>query len=195
MRSCHPYHGLPPVHVFLLGVATVLAFGACALPGSGARPAIGRSTSSTAHPPTPTNVPRGWIVVYGPHFSVAHPPDWTVTTDFATHISQANPAATRTRLWLAPTGGTPVLLVAEEDNADSDTIQAGCASGSPATIANLPVQSFTTEGGARNFSFYSDNGAVYTLVYLNAADPASLVTQENAIVATFRPEFTSPACT
>ncbi len=169
----------------------LLALAACA--SGGASTGALSPTPGTAHPPAPAHVPAGWAVAYGPHFSIAHPADWVESRDF-TPASSATAGASRTRVWLSPPGGRQTLLISEDDNADSEAIQSGCAIDRKATIAGLRVSAFRTEGGARNLGFYSDNGTIYTLVYLDPSDPPAMQRQEDAIFDTFRPEFASPAC-
>ena len=188
MESMRPaYRRCVPLAALLL----LLALAAC---GSGASTTnTFAPTPGAARPPAPAHVPSGWAVAYGPHFSIAHPADWVESRDF-TPASSATAGAARTRVWLSPPGGRQTLLIAEDDNADSEAIQSGCAIDQKATVAGLRVSTFTTEGGARNFGFYSDNGTIYTLVYLDPSDSPAVRRQEDAIFATFHPEFASPAC-
>ena len=183
------YRRRAPLTALLL--LLLLALAACGS-GGGSTGTLS-PTPGAAHPPAPAHVPAGWAVAYGPHFSIAHPADWVESRDF-TPASPATAGAARTRVWLSPPGGRQTLLIAEDDNADSEAIQSGCAIDQKTTVAGLRVSTFTTEGGTRNLGFYSDNGTIYTLVYLDPSDPPAVRRQEDAIFATFRPEFASPAC-
>jgi hypothetical protein len=190
--------------VFLCVVVGVSACGGNGVSGAGAAattspthaatPTVG--SAPTAGPPTPTNVPVGWQVYAGPHFTIAYPSGWT-----ASAFPQANSTPARpnvTYALTAPGGGSSgSVSVNEQDGWDDASIQSDFCPPDPqmVTLAGLQMQYQTGAGGAgRAWLFVTNTGTVYSLATADGYASPGVQTLDNAVLATFRPEYVTPGC-
>lgn len=144
--------------------------------------------------PTPTNVPTGWQVYVGPHFSIAYPAGWSVSPNPQADNSPSHPNVVYA---LAMPDGTSHVSIGETDNVDAATIQSDfCGSqGSRVTLAGLPMRYQVDSSGVnRSWEFVTTLGTVYGLTTIDGNKGADIQQQDQAILATFRPEYTTPAC-
>ncbi len=152
--------------------------------------------TATVRVPTPTNVPTGWQVFSGPHFSIAYPADWNVTAvQQSSGGGQATAAVTGARFNVSAPGGNESILVSETYGTSSADIAGACANlGTHTTLADLPVISYALEGGAQGYMFPTRHNVVYTLIVPGPAVQPAAQADYTAIMATFRPVYTDSAC-
>lgn len=156
------------------------------------------SPTATAIPagsaPTPTNVPAGWQVYVGPHFSIAYPAGWSVSPNPQGDNSPSHPHVV---YGLTMPDGVSLVSIGETDNVDPATIQSDFCGpqGSRVTLAGLPMRYQVDNSGVnRGWEFGTTQGTVYELATTDGNKSADIQAQDQAILATFRPEYTTPAC-
>ena len=152
------------------------------------------SPSATLAPaPTPGDVPAGWSVLAGPHFSLAYPAGWTFQT------VPPNVTTNGTVFILLLPGGTDsgVRVTVNPQARDSD-LGAYClptgADIQRVTMAGLPM-AYTVSGERPLYRSWYFANAHRTAYALQASDTdASAATQEEdaAILATFTPDDATP---
>jgi hypothetical protein len=171
----------------------------CAVTTSGSTKATSAPTitpQSTATvvsgPPTPSNVPPGWQVYSGQHFTIAYPSAWATSasppeTGFSGGgIIFSNPAASP---------ATSQVVVAEEWGYSNSQLQAICQlTGTKAILAGLSMNYTVGEGVHRNWVFIDSQGVAFTLDALDAAKSSQIQQLDDSILATFRPDDTSSGC-
>lgn len=149
---------------------------------------------------TPTlqllNVPSGWQVYNGPHFAIALPPGWTVDAFPQGNSTPSKPAVA---FGLRSPTGRSDLSVHENDGLTVADIQQVCsvlANRPVVTFASLPMRFSASEGGgiSRDWAFVSDKGSDFDLQALDGFSSADVKSQDEAILGTFRPEFTVSGC-
>jgi len=140
-------------------------------------------------------VPAGWQVYSGPHFTIAYLAGGSVTSSV-----QANSTAQRPNVVYGITAqGKYAVTVNEQDNWDDATIQndfcRNPTNDPTVTLAGLPMRYSTGAGGAgRSWLFITDKGTVYGLGTDDGYAGKDVQAQDNAILATFRAEYTTPGC-
>jgi hypothetical protein len=178
--------------VFMLGTVTGCALAPGASTSATSTPTFTPPPSATVvpGPPTPTNVPSGWQVYSGQHFTIAYPPAWTMppsqpeTGLSGGGITFFNPA---------PASGQ-VSLVEEWGYSKSD-LQAICQlSGTKVSLAGLSMNYTVGEGVHRNWLFIDSQGVTFVLDALDALRSSPIQQLDNSILATFRPDDTSSGC-
>jgi hypothetical protein len=183
----------------LLGVLLCLA--ACTPP---ARPAtVGRApTAPPTAPPTalPARVPAGWKVLATPHFRLAYPPDWTT---FSMYDAAQEAAVHITGYYIAtpePDGHAQLSVSALEKTDVSGSCRAPnpqTQSFQPTTLAGLPMKyllvPYPNGGGlVRWWVFLNAQRTAYTLRAFDGGASAATQAQDDAILATFRPDNATP---
>lgn len=197
--------------VLLLGVAACGAQSLSANPGDAhagtPEPTITPWPTYTPKPlpPTPTNVPAGWQVyaAAGTHFSIAYPAgQWSVSIAVQGNSTPNHPSTNYIFTSTDPTAvdGTGVrieMVINETDGESAGTIQQICQTNSHTTpLANLPMRysASITQGRDRVWVFVTDRSTTYGLQVADATASADIQAQDDQILATFRPEYTTPGC-
>jgi hypothetical protein len=177
----------------LLGTLALLYLAACT---PTARPAtVGRAPTVA-----PARVPAGWKVLTTPHFRLAYPPDWRTFSMYepsqedAVHITGYNIAT-------PDPGGHVQLEVSAQAKVD---VSASCPVATPdtrsaqqTTLAGLPMkyQLVAYPQGAGVVRWWWFLNAQRTAYQLRASDgdaSAAIKAQDDAILATFRPDNATP---
>lgn len=180
-------------YLLLAGSAAlaICLLGACAPPFArgAATPTAVRPATPTEVPPTPTNVPAGWVVFVGPHFTIAYPKAWT----YANGAVPGNAFGVSIVLQNASTG--ELLTIEETYGYTPAQLQTLCAQGAgPAQLAGLPMRYTLDAGATRTWYFVTSHHYAYALVALDAGQPPSVLAAHDAILATFRPDDPFPGC-
>jgi hypothetical protein len=151
-------------------------------------------TPTRATAPTPTNVPDGWAVLVTPHFSLAYPPGWTPQT-----TPQSEWTVLYTLVPPSASSQTPPVTVLVQEQVPSPAI--GDPYCMPAdgnlqhtTLANLPMAYMLSgEGQAdRVWVFANAQRTVYGVSAGDAQSSSAIKAQDDAILATFRPDNADP---
>jgi hypothetical protein len=139
--------------------------------------------------PTPTNAPAGWKVLTTTHFSLAYPPDWTpdtVAVDEQMYVIWAPAKRSAVQVIAFPRAGVTTYLTPycrpESEGAH------------PTTFANLPM-TFKLTGLGNTVRVWRFANAQQTLYLLSTGDTvadAATQAQDEAILATFRPDNATP---
>jgi hypothetical protein len=179
-------------------LAALLCLAACA-PTSlvSVSPSATATTRPTLTPaPTPTNVPAGWTVLDTPHFSLAYPAGWSV------QMPDTNTEGTI--YFLAPPSphaqGVGVTVYPGPPNVGSEGMAQYCGDLSQGgvgrvTLAGLPmVYLFGAGEGAfmRRWDFVNVVGTHFTLDAEDAQGATADQSQDDTILATFRPDNAIP---
>lgn len=93
--------------------------------------------------------------------------------------------------------GVSLVSIGETDNIDAATIQSDFCAGQATivTLAGLPMRYQVNSGGVnRSWEFVTSQGTVYGLTTTDGNQSADVQAQDQAILATFLPEYTTPAC-
>lgn len=159
-------------------------------------PAATQPTATTAPtsiptpgPPTPTNVPAGWQVYSGTHFTIAYPSGWTTT------VSPAQTGLMGGGIVLTDPATSGQVTVSETWGYSQSQLQAMCQlQGAAVTLAGLSMKYSVGEGVHRNWLFIDSHGTAYTLDAMDANQSQSVQQQHDNILATFRPDDASPGC-
>lgn len=142
--------------------------------------------------PTPLNVPAGWQIYSGPHFTIAYPNGWTMTTSAV----QTGLMGQGIILTDPTQPGTGQVSVVEEYGYSSSQLQAICQlPGTIVTLAGLRMKYTVGEGVHRNWQFVSSSGVSDTLDAQDGNQLQDVQKQHDRILATFRPDDATPACT
>jgi hypothetical protein len=167
-------------------------------------PAPSGTSAATAPPSsqlTPATVPSGWLVYDGLHFAIAYPPDWSERTS----QESGGPGTTTNYAFVAPSG-SPEVVMHETDGVDAGAIRsvfcASTAGQTIVTVAGLPMRFSTpgSDGSTRIWEFITSQGTVYQLQAEDGTPgTASDVLhrtrlQDDGLLATFTPAFTTSAC-
>jgi hypothetical protein len=140
----------------------------------------------------PVRVPAGWKVLATPHFRLAYPPGWTT-------LSSSD--ATETEYDIGAPDRQGGLDVRALPNA---AVSAFCPMATstpqrfqPTTLAGLPMQyllvPYPNGGGlVRWWVFLNTQGRAYTLRAFDGGASAATRVQDDAILATLRPDNTTP---
>lgn len=141
--------------------------------------------------PTPTNAPPEWKVLATTHFSLAYPPDWTVgsSENHQYYVIWASAKHAAVSVFARPWGDTTSYCLTESSGARRTT------------FANLPM-TFQLTGPSnteRVWQFVNAQQTRYVLsapLYLlsdgDMAASAAAQAQDEAILATFRPDNATP---
>jgi hypothetical protein len=164
-------------------------------------PNVGRAPpADTPIPPlpTPTNVPSGWQVYALPsgvfyHWTMAYPPSWTV---------RAERSGGGYSYTFTAQGTSQFVVVEEQDGLDSYLTKQVCTMYGDVhvTYANLSMlYSLDSDGTVRVYTFVAaaSGAAGPSVMYQlrsSATDPPETRALYDTIFATFRPEYTTPAC-
>ena len=180
-----------PTRPALALLGTLLCLAACT---PTARPAtVGRASTATH-----ARVPAGWKVLATAHFSLAYPPDWTTFSEFdaaqedAVHITGyyiATPAQ-HAQLAVSALEKTDVSGSCRAPNPQTQSFQ-------PTTLAGLPMGyllvPYPNGGGiVRWWVFLNAQQTAYTLRAFDGGASAATQAQDDAILATFRPDNATP---
>jgi len=151
------------------------------------------ATATLVPAPTPTNVPSGWSVLAGLHFSLAHPadqqpytkPDEAFSTGTDYFFSLPDGSVTPVRVFVYPQAQTSLVAsYCQPDSADNQHV----------TFAGLPM-TFTLSGEGsvlRSWLFVNAQHTAFAIqAEDNGADAATLAADE-AILATFTPDDAAP---
>ena len=183
------------VILFLSAVLVVIMSGC----GTGAeQTASSTATSTVVHvptatpvpvPPTPTNVPAGWQVYFGTHFTIAYPANWTMMPSPHQQGLQGGGVT------LSNQDNTGLVSVVESYGYSQSELQALCQlDGTPKILAGIQMKYVVGEGVHRNWSFVNSNGIEYSLDALDATQPQDVQAVDDSILATFRPDDATPLC-
>lgn len=149
------------------------------------------TTSPTlASAPTPTNVPAGWSVMDTPHFSIAYPQGWTPD-----NYPQQDGSVLYT---IEPPNSQqpPVDVTAQEHAPGAGAFYCAPSNGfQRATLAGAPMiyGLVGEEGGAkRQWDFVDAQGTGFILVADDTQSGSAIQAQDDAILATFRPDNATP---
>jgi hypothetical protein len=163
-----------------------------------ATPTAPPTATPTPLPPPPFSVPSEWQVYRGHHFALAYPPRWMVSED---SDAQSAPSSSPTALATAvsinfeATDGTAAVAISEREGLDQSALRQVCGQqGTHTTFAGLPVISAAQAYSLRSYIFAASDGVVYTLLYDDVDSSADARALDIAVLSTFRPEYTSPAC-
>lgn len=176
----------------LLGVLALLSLAACT---STARPAAVECHAPLLCAPTvpPAPVPAGWKVLATPHFRIAYPPDWT--TFPMGGAGQEDAVHTGYYIATPDPGGHVQLSVSALANVD---VSAFCPVATPdtlppqqTTLAGLPMRYQLIES-VRWWWFLNAQRTAYTLRASDFDAGAATQAQDDAILATFRPDNGTP---
>lgn len=181
---------LPSLLLLALLAITTLA-------GCGASASATTSTTSTTAPntagylpPTPTNVPAGWQVYSGPHFTIAYPSGWSTQSD--------NPPTGSMGLTISLQKPQGREIVVQELYGYSDAqFKDMCkplVGGTPVRLATLPMTYQLFEGVYRQWFFINSNRYSYMLEVLDGNQPQAAQAADDAVLATFRPDDPTPGC-
>lgn len=192
----------PWLAIVLVIVAT-LTISACSTSPTGSVSApvvhVAPTATSNTPPPTPTphltplQVPAGWHVFDGPHFAIAYPADWLDETCDGCGGDTSHPETTSTSYIFSTPDKSRSVLVNEKDGVDAGTIHLYCTTmGTPTTFHGLPVRASESAGGFENRLFVTDKAVTYEFGW-QPTQP-EIQAQYDAIFATFRPEYTTSAC-
>lgn len=146
------------------------------------------ATSTLAPAPTPTNVPAGWSVLDTPHFSIAYPQGWTPNTypqqDGSILYSITYPQH------------PPVDVLAQEHMPNGASSYCAPPSGfQKVVLAGAPMSYGLVgeEGGfKRSWFFVNAQDTAFALDADDTQSAAAVQAQDNAILATFRPDSATP---
>lgn len=173
------------------------ALAACSQP-SAAQPTAttAPTTAATATPtqqatalPTATNIPSGWSVFAGDHFTIAYPPTWTYTT--------SPPQTGLQGMGVSFSNGqqSGVITVIESYGYSPTDAQSLCSrGGTPVTFDGLPMSYMVGEGVHRNWTFVNHDQISFDLDAFDAAQPQAVQQADDAVLATFRPANPTPLC-
>jgi hypothetical protein len=178
-----------------LGTLALLCLAACT-------PAA-RGPAATATPTShvmPAHVPSGWQVLATPHFGLAYPPDWTLAVDTLTGTAQyyikSPDHQVRLDVSASPSLDPPNVAYAQLCHPTPTPVETpNTQQFHPTTLAGLPMQYQLVPyayGMMRSWEFWN---AQYTIFYLSAYDgdaSAAIQAQNEAILATFRPDDVTP---
>lgn len=156
-----------------------------------ATPAAPTPTATLAPAPTPTNVPDGWLVLDTTHFSIAYPSDWTAKT-----IPQMD--GSMYYLITPPTSDPQYPSVSVSvTTADPYAKSRYCTSSADiqrTTLAGLPMTFMISGEGSldRSWGFSNTQQTSFGLAASDAQDGSDVQAQDDAILATFRPDNADP---
>ena len=148
------------------------------------------ATPTLAPVPTPANVPAGWVVLDTPHFSLAYPSGWG---------SHTLPQQDGSMLYLVSAPGDQMAVrVLVQEQVQDPSIGAYCAPVSGdvrhVTLAGLPMTyAVSGEGQAmRAWVFANAQRTVFALDASDAQSGGANQAEDDAILATFRPDNATP---
>jgi hypothetical protein len=200
LHTCGYWEGPMPrlltqLPLALLGMLALLCLAACT---PTARPAtVGRAPTVPTVPPA--CVPAGWKVLATPHFRLAYPPDWTTFSEFDAAQEAATPI-TGYSIATPERHGHAQLYVSALQRVDvSDFCRAPNPQTQPpqaTTLAGLPMRyllvPYPNGGGVvRMWGFLNAQKTAYTLRASDGDASAATQAQDDAILATFRPDNTT----
>lgn len=140
-------------------------------------------------PPTPTNVPAGWQVYFGIHFTIAYPANWTMTPSPHQQGLQGGGVT------LSNPDNTGLVSVVESYGYSQSQLQSICQfDGTPKMLAGIQMRYVLGEGVHRNWSFVNSNGVEYSLDALDATRPQAVQALDDSVLATFRPDDARSGC-
>jgi hypothetical protein len=128
-----------------------------------------------------------------PHFSLAYPLGWTVETQPPDDVYPYT-----IYFILLPSGAASAVRLSVQPHAQSSYLTAYCAPVSAdwqhLTFAGLPMgYTLTGEGSAmRSWYFVNARGTAYSLQASDANADVATQVQDEAILATFRPDIANP---
>jgi hypothetical protein len=186
----------------LSGVAIWLVFGLALVPSAlsgcgGSSGPVGASTSTatpgatpTYAPPTPTNVPPGWQVFFGSHFTIALPPDWSLAGYGATQTGQMG------RIYQFQNGRHIMYVaVGETYGFTPAELQDLCKQlASPVMLAGIPMHYMLASGFYRGWFYINSQSHEYSLIAGDGALSSDTQATDDAILATFRPDDPTSGC-
>lgn len=157
-------------------------------------PPLPTATTMPAPAPTPTNVPAGWTVMTGLHFSMAYPPNWTRQS-----IQSNDGALIYTFMPPHPQNeGVTVSVYVPQGTPQSANLAPYCLPPSSdvrdTTFAGLPMVYMVAGEGLfmRTWTFVNALGTMYSLDALDAQGSAAAQAQDAAMLSTFRPDSSTP---
>ncbi len=183
-----------PTRPAVVLLAALLCLAACAPtatvsvgPTATTRPAP-TATPSVAPAPTPTNVPAGWKVLDTPHLSLAYPSVWTTqtTADNAGNVryflSPPAPQPTRVTVLVQPQGDVSPYCLSATSGAQHTT------------FAGLPMTFLLMDNNntLRSWLFANRQRTLYSLQADDVQADATTQAEDEAILATFRPDNATP---
>jgi hypothetical protein len=186
-----------PTQSTLALLGALLCLAACAptatvrVPPTPTTPPAPTATPTLAPAPTPTNVPAGWAVLDTAHFSLAYPPDWT---------PQTYPQQDGSVLYVitAPDKQAGVRVSVQEHVPTSTIGGPYCVPANGdiqhTTLAGLPMAYMLSGEGLfmRTWTFANAQSTVFTLDAEDAQSSSATKAQDEAILATFRPDNVTP---
>jgi hypothetical protein len=178
------YHNVLRFLAFALLAASALS--ACSLPGIGAA----TPTATPAQQPS-SNVPAGWQVYAGAHYTIAYPPDWSYS------FKSPPTGAQGQGIILSGAQTSDQITIMEQYGFSSSDIQKLCKLGEGETmtrLAGLPMKYTLGEGVYRTWFFLNSQGYSYSLTVLDGNQPQAAQKQHDAILATFRPRDSASGC-
>jgi hypothetical protein len=183
--------------VLMLTLVTLALSGLSGCGGSYGQ--AGASTSATATPsatptyapPTPTNVPPGWQVYSGPHFTIALPPDWS----FAGYGGMQTGLMGQSHQFQ---NGRHIMYVAvgETYGFTPSQLQDLCkqVTESSVVIAGIAMHYNVAGGMGRGWFFINSQDHEYGLSAGDGLLAQDIRATDDAILATFRPDDPTSGC-
>ncbi len=168
-----------------LALLAASALSACSLADIG-------SSSPTATPAqSSTNIPTGWQVYAGQHFTIAYPPDWSYN-----YQSPPTGAQGQGIVLSGPQVSDRITILEQYGYSDSD-IQTLCKLGEGETmtrLAGLPMKYTLGEGVYRTWFFLNSEHYSYALTVLDGNQPKATQKLHDEILATFKPNDSASGC-
>jgi hypothetical protein len=159
-------------------------------------PVGGSATTATPNatptyaPPTPTNVPPGWQVFFGPHFTIALPPDWSLAGYGSAQTGQMGGI-------YQFQNGRHIMYVAvgETYGFTPSQLQDLCKQlVSPVMLAGIPMHYTLASGFYRSWFYINSQNHEYGLTAGDGVLSPDIQATDDAILATFRPDDPTSGC-
>jgi hypothetical protein len=142
-------------------------------------------------PPTPTNVPPGWQVFFGPHFTIALPQDWSLAGNGAAQTGFMGQS-------FQFQNGRHImyLTVGEEYGFTPSQLQDLCAqvTQSSVVIAGIAMHYTVAGGMGRSWFFINSQDHEFGLSAGDGLLSQDIRATDDAILATFRPDDPTSGC-
>lgn len=137
--------------------------------------------------PTPSSIPAEWKVRATQQFSLAYPPDWSIT-------QVADGGSTRYFFKPPLPAQSQVIVEAQAQGDVAAYCPASGAGATQVTFAGLPMTYWITGAGndLRQWAFADAQHTVYVLSADDAHFDAQTQARDTAILATFRPGNSAP---
>ncbi|HET9110309.1 MAG TPA: hypothetical protein VFN78_05745 [Ktedonobacterales bacterium] len=169
---------LVALSVCLGGLFALATLSSCTLPYDGAQ------TPASS----PSQMPAGWKVYHGDHFSIAYPAGWSTSTPAIDDGGQTAVVVLSGPKPRDQIEVTEILIIPQ------NTTPCAVGRGQPVMLAGLPMRYEVVEGVHRVWSYFTSAHIEYALSALDADQSTATQSQHDAILATFRPDDHSSGC-